>query len=109
MARRERMGAKRSTTLAQDVRQVVRELAPGDLGGEPKGRLTGRGGFRRPPPRHTIQCEKVLCRLGQPENEARRLVRRISEARGSYEWLSEAALLSSLDAEHRSVAGSLES
>ncbi len=49
---------------------------------------------------HTIQCEKVLRRLGHPEGEARKLVRRISAARGGHEWLSKPALLSQLDGEH---------
>jgi hypothetical protein len=58
---------------------------------------------------HTIQCEKVLDRLGHPEDEARRLVRRMSAARGRHEWLSEAAVLAELDAEHELLAGSLDS
>ena len=56
---------------------------------------------------HTIQCEKALGRLGHAENEARRLVRRISAARGAHEWLGEPALLSELDREHSALAGSL--
>ncbi len=58
---------------------------------------------------HTIQCEKVLGRLGNPEGEARKLVRRISAARGGHEWLSEPAVLSELDSEHRTLASSLQS
>lgn len=56
---------------------------------------------------HTIQCEKVLHQLDQPDREARRLVRRISAARGGHEWLSEPAALAELDAEHRALASSL--
>lgn len=56
---------------------------------------------------HTIQCEEVLGRLGQPDDEARRLVRRISAARGGHEWLSDPALLSELDGQHGALAGSL--
>lgn len=56
---------------------------------------------------HTIQCEKVLRRLGHPDREARRIVRRVSAARGAHEWLSEPAVLTELDAEHLALAGSL--
>jgi len=58
---------------------------------------------------HTIQCGKVLARLGHSEREARRIVRRISAARGGHEWLSEPALLSDLDREHRVLAESVGS
>jgi DinB superfamily len=56
---------------------------------------------------HTVQCEKVLARLGRTDGEARMLVRRISAARGAHEWLSETALLARLDAEHHALASSL--
>jgi hypothetical protein len=58
---------------------------------------------------HTIQCEKVLGRLGHPEGEARRLVRRISAARGGHEWLSDPALLAGLDREHGALGDSVTS
>jgi hypothetical protein len=57
---------------------------------------------------HTIQCEKVLARLGHPEHEARNLVRRISAARAGHEWLSDPALLTELDREHGRLAGSID-
>jgi len=57
---------------------------------------------------HTVQCEKVLARLGYPEHEARRLVRRISAARGGHEWLSDPSVLSDLDREHATLAGSID-
>jgi uncharacterized damage-inducible protein DinB len=56
---------------------------------------------------HTVHCEKVLARAGQPEGEARRLARRISAVRGGHEWLSEPAVLVQLDAEHAALAASL--
>ena len=56
---------------------------------------------------HTIQCEKVLRQLHHPDREARRLVRRISAARGGHEWLSEPVVLAELDAEHLALASSL--
>ena len=56
---------------------------------------------------HTIQCEKVLRQLDHPDGEARRLVRRISAARGGHEWLSASTVLAALDAEHRALASSL--
>lgn len=56
---------------------------------------------------HTIQCEKVLRQHDHPDHEARRLVRRISAARGGHEWLSEPAVLAELDAEHGALASSL--
>jgi len=58
---------------------------------------------------HTIHCEKVLDRLGQSGGEARRIVRRISTARGGHEWVSEPAVLSQLDREHWVLADSVGS
>jgi hypothetical protein len=57
---------------------------------------------------HTVQCEKVLRRVGRSESEARMLVRRISAARGAHEWISEPAVLSELDRAHGALAESLE-
>jgi uncharacterized damage-inducible protein DinB len=56
---------------------------------------------------HTVQCEKVLRRLGQPETEARQLARRISAARGGHELLNELGILQDLDEQHQRLAGSI--
>jgi hypothetical protein len=57
---------------------------------------------------HTVQCERVLARLGHPCSEARQLVRRISAARGGHELLSERAYLRELDDQHLELAGSIQ-
>lgn len=50
---------------------------------------------------HTIQCEKTLAMLGgYKESEARRIVRRISSARGLHEHISESGVRSRLDQAH---------
>jgi len=50
---------------------------------------------------HTIQCEKTLAVLGgYKETEARRIVRRISGARGRHEHISHYDALSRLDQAH---------
>ncbi len=56
---------------------------------------------------HTVQCEKVLRRLGRPEPEARQLVRRISATRGAHELLYEPGVLRDLDEQHRGLADSI--
>jgi hypothetical protein len=56
---------------------------------------------------HTVQCEKVLRRLGHPETEARQLVRRISATRGGHELLNEPGVLRDLDEQHRRLADSI--
>jgi uncharacterized damage-inducible protein DinB len=56
---------------------------------------------------HTVQCEKVLRRLGHPESESRQLVRRISAARGGHELLYDPGVLRDLDEQHRGLAGSI--
>lgn len=56
---------------------------------------------------HAIQCEKILSVLGERDGEARRIVRRISAARGAHEAVSEAAALRALDGEYATVAAAL--
>jgi uncharacterized damage-inducible protein DinB len=56
---------------------------------------------------HTVQCETILGRLGHLDSEARRLVRRISTARGGHELQSEHAVLLDLDEQHRALANSI--
>ncbi len=57
---------------------------------------------------HTIQCEKTLAVLaGYRETEARRIVRRISSARGRHEHSSDNGVLSRLDQAHDQRARSI--
>jgi hypothetical protein len=57
---------------------------------------------------HTIQVEKTLATLyGYRETEARRIVRRISSARGMHERLSQSSALSRLDQAHSERVDSL--
>ena len=49
---------------------------------------------------HTVQCERILDALGEPDTAARRIVRTISATRGAHEHGSPALILEGLDRRH---------
>jgi DinB superfamily len=56
---------------------------------------------------HTIQCEKTLDALGCPQEEGRRIVRRLSALRGELEALDAPKEIEALDARHAERATSV--
>ncbi|MDQ6920484.1 MAG: DinB family protein [Candidatus Dormibacteraeota bacterium] len=93
-----------SALLTIPERQLTRPTAWAGYAVDVRFRLHRRTGHLV---QHTVQCEKVLRRLGHPEPEARQLVRRISGARGGHELLNEPGVLRDLDEQHRGLADSI--
>jgi uncharacterized damage-inducible protein DinB len=56
---------------------------------------------------HTIQCERALSALGQPQGEARAIVRRIWSVRAELDGVADERTLSDLDAAHLQRARSI--